>query len=204
MKRVSGHKPRKRITCHENNGSLFINQPVTHCALPSSLCAVCMLCVVGIHSLARCLSRGPVNGVVERALLGPLACGVRGCCHHGAPSLLPSVHHLARPMSCACAQCLGIAARWRVVKGGGIGSPGLRWQLRAVVGVGGCGAHGWALGDQHRALVCNAWAFGPGGRWSWGVLVSSNCCRGRAPSRSLVGGRWWVVVGGWSLVGGRV
>ena len=29
MKRVSGHRPRKRITCRENNGSLFINQPVT-------------------------------------------------------------------------------------------------------------------------------------------------------------------------------
>ena len=26
--------------------------------------------------MARCLGRGPVDGVVERALLGPLACGV--------------------------------------------------------------------------------------------------------------------------------
>ena len=29
MKHVSGHRPRKRITCRENNGSLFINQLVT-------------------------------------------------------------------------------------------------------------------------------------------------------------------------------
>ena len=53
-------------------------------------CAVCMLCTVGIHSLARCLGCGPVNGVVERALLGFLACGVCGCCPCGVPLLLLS------------------------------------------------------------------------------------------------------------------
>ena len=110
-------------------------------------------CTVGIHSLAPCLGRGPVDGAVERALLGPLACGVRGCRHRGVPSSLLSVHHLTRR--------LGIAARWRVVKGGGIGSPRLWWRLRAVVGVGGCSACGWALGDWHHALVRSARAFGP-------------------------------------------
>ena len=46
-----------------------------------------------------------------------------------------------------------------------------------------------AYSDQHRTLVCSARAFGPSGRWTWGVLVvPSDCCRGCIPSRLLVGG----------------
>ena len=74
-----------------------------------------VLCAVGIHSLAWCLGCGPVDGVVERALLGPL----RVAC----VAVVVAVCRPARSMSCSCAQCLGIAAWWRVVEGVGVGSP---------------------------------------------------------------------------------
>ena len=38
-------------------------------------------------------------------------------------------------------------------------------------GIGGHSTHGRALGDWHHTLVRSARAFGPGGRWMWGVLV---------------------------------
>ena len=72
-----------------------------HC-VPSLLCAVCVLYAVGVHSLAWCLGCGPVDGVVERALLGPLACGMHGCHHCSVLLSLSSVHRLVRLTSCAC------------------------------------------------------------------------------------------------------
>ena len=216
--------------------------PLCHPAVSimSSLsCAVRMLCVVGVHSLAQCLGRGPVNGVVERALLGPLrvACvavvvAVRRCrwfvvsrdrCRalvHNAWALQPSGGWL-RGLALAPPDCGGgctplwvlvvVARMVRLLVTGAVllcAVPGLWarctmvvgvlvvpshwwawWWWHGIVAVGGGSARGWALGDWHRVLVHNAWAFGPGGWWSWGVLVvSSNCCHSRAPSRSLVGG----------------
>ena len=40
------------------------------------------------------------------------------------------------------------------------------------------GARGWALSDRHRALVCSARAFGPGGGWLRGVALAPLNCGG--------------------------
>ena len=56
-------------------------------------------------------------------------------------------------------------------------------------GIGGHSTHGRALGDWHHTLVRSARAFGPGGRWTWRVLVvPSSCCCGHILSRLSLGG----------------
>ena len=177
---------------------LGVAVPCTHLAAPlchpaASVCVVAPLCaavviVRGAHAL-----RGwrPFSGVVP----GPWACqwgGGEGAA--GAPCVwhawLSSVRRLARPMSCACARRLGVAAQWRVVKGVALAPPdcgggcALWWAL--VVAAHAVGH--WAIGT---ARLCAA----PGPLSPVdGGMGGCHWCRPIvfATAASCGCGRWWV------------
>ena len=143
-----------------------------------------MLCVVGVHSLAQCLGCGPVNGVVERALLGPLACGMHGCCRRCRRFIISRDRH-----------CVLVRNAWALQPGGGW----LRGVALAPPDCGGGCVLWWALVVVARAV----------GHWVTGAmllcatpgplgLVDGGCggcwwCPPIAVAVARHRGRWWVV-----------
>ena len=132
--------------CHH----LAVPRAVVHCR--------CTVVPLSCHWIRHC--HLPPSSLLHRLCHHAVRCHCHGAIGHRrrtiftSPGPLPSLLGIAVPCTCLTAPLCHPAVSICVIV-----------PLCTVVGVGGCGTCGWALGDQHRTLVHSTRAFGPSGRW---------------------------------------